>query len=150
MEEGHTMTQILFGLIAVAAGVAASLQPAANAGLAARIGLGATLVINSIIVLLGSLGFYVICGQYGSFFAADAPWGLYIGGLCGFIIILSLPFIFPKIGAAVTIALFILGQGVAALVIDHFGLLGMPKEPITLARVAGLLLVGGGLALIRA
>jgi hypothetical protein len=25
----------------------------------------------------------------------------------------------------------------------------MPKEPVTLARVAGLLLVGGGVALIR-
>jgi uncharacterized membrane protein YdcZ (DUF606 family) len=28
--------------------------------------------------------------------------------------------------------------------------MGMPQEPITLTRVVGLLLVGGGVALIRA
>ena len=67
-----------------------------------------------------------------------------------FVIILSLTFVFPKIGAAVAIALVVLGQGAAALAIDHFGLMGMPIEPLTLARVAGLLLVGGGVALIRA
>jgi len=49
----------------------------------------------------------------------------------------------------VAIALLVLGQGVAALLIDHFGLMGMPKEPITLARVAGLLLVSGGIVIMR-
>jgi transporter family-2 protein len=73
-----------------------------------------------------------------------------VGGVCGFVVLLSLAFVFPKIGAAVAIALVVLGQGGAALAIDHFGLMGMPKEPVTLVRVAGLLLVGGGMALVRA
>jgi len=144
------MTKILFALIAVVAGVAASIQAAANAGLSSRIGLGAALVVNTSIVLFGTLVFYFARSPQGSFFPFGTPWSLYVGGVCGFVIILSLAFVFPKIGAAVAIALVVLGQGAAALAIDHFGLLGMPKEPVTLARIAGLLLVGGGVALMRA
>ena len=143
------MTNILFGLIAAIAGVAGAFQAAANAGLSSRIGLGAALVVNTSIVLLGTLAFYVARGPSGSLFPSDAPWSLYVGGICGFVILLSLAFVFPKIGAALAIALVVLGQGGAALAIDHFGLLGMPKEPITLARVGGLLLVGGGVVLMR-
>jgi transporter family-2 protein len=143
------MTKILFGLIATAAGVAATFQAAANAGLSARIGLAAALVVNTSIVLAGTLLFYFARGPHGSFLATDVPWNLYVGGVCGFIVILSLTVVFPRIGAAVAIALVVLGQGAAALAIDHFGLMGMPNEPVTLVRVAGLLLVGGGVALIR-
>jgi len=141
---------ILFGLIAVGAGVAGTLQAAANAGLSARIGLGAALVVNTSIVLVGALLVFLFGGPHARFFPADAPWRLYIGGLCGFTIILSLTVVFPRIGAAVAIALMVLGQGAAALVIDHFGLLGMPAEPVTLVRVAGLLFAAGGVLLIRA
>jgi bacterial/archaeal transporter family-2 protein len=144
------MSSILFGLFAAAAGSATALQAAANAGLSARIGLGAALVLNAAIVLLGSLVFHFVRGAHGSFFPSGTPWSLYVGGVCGFFIVLSLAFVFPKIGAVIAIALVVLGQAAAALAIDHFGLMGMPRDPITLARVAGLLLVGGGVALIRA
>jgi transporter family-2 protein len=43
----------------------------------------------------------------------------------------------------------VLGQSAAALAIDHFGLLGMPKDPITLPRVAGLALLALGVSLVR-
>jgi transporter family-2 protein len=135
-------------MVREAARMAAAFQAAANAGPSSRIGLGAALVVNTSIVLLGSLALYFARASHGSFFPSGAPWSLYIGGACGFVIILSLAFVFPKIGGA--IALVVLGQGVAALAIDHFGLMGMPQEPITLTRVVGLLLVGGGVALIRA
>ena len=63
--------------------------------------------------------------------------------------ILCLAFVFPRIGAAWAIALVVLGQGIAALAIDHYGILGMPRDPVTLARVAGLTLVAAGCALVR-
>lgn len=143
------MTQIVFGVIAIAAGIAASFQSAANAGLSARIGLGAALVVNTSVVLVATIAFYLTSGRSAAFFSAGAPWYLYLGGLGGFVVILSLAFLFPKIGAALAIALLVLGQGVAALAIDHFGLLGMPQVPVTLGRIGGLLLVGGGIALLR-
>jgi bacterial/archaeal transporter family-2 protein len=142
---------LAFALMAALAGAAGTIQSAANAGLAARIGLAPALLVNTAIVLLGTLAFYFSRGPHqGAFFATGAPWTLYVGGVCGFAVILSLAFVFPKIGAAVAIALVVLGQGAAALAIDHFGWMDMPVQPITALRVAGLLLVGGGIALIRA
>jgi bacterial/archaeal transporter family-2 protein len=142
------MTRLAVAL-AVAAGIAAAFQAAANAGLSARIGLGAALVVNTSIVLAGTILLYVMLGPRGGFFPGGVPWTLYVGGLCGFVLLASLAFVFPKIGAAVAIALVVLGQGVAALAIDHYGLLGMPAEPVTLGRVAGLVLVGAGVVLLR-
>jgi len=144
------MTEILFASIAAAAGVATAFQAAANAGLSSRIGLAAALVVNTVIVLLGTLVLYLARGPHGSFFPAGVPWSFYVGGVCGLVILVSLAFVFPKIGAAVAIALVVLGQGGAALAIDHFGLMGMPRDPVTIARFAGLLLVGAGVALMRA
>lgn len=144
------MTSTSIGLVAAVAGMATAFQAAANAGLSSRIGLGAALLVNTAIVLVGTLGLYFAQGHQGRFFHSSTPWNLYLGGVYGFFIIVSLAFVFPRIGAAVAIALVVLGQGAAALAIDHFGLMGMPTEPISFSRIAGLLLVGGGIVLTRA
>jgi transporter family-2 protein len=36
-----------------------------------------------------------------------------------------------------------------ALLMDHFGALGLPREPINLGRVTGALLVVAGVVLVR-
>jgi len=141
--------KILFAALAVLAGIAAALQASANAGLSQRVGLGAALVVNTSIVLAGTLALFAARGPHASFFPAGTPWTLYIGGVCGFVLLLNLAFVFPKIGAAWAIALVVVGQSVAALVIDHYGLLGMPRDPVTVARVAGMALVAAGVALLR-
>ena len=144
------MARFLFGMVAVIAGAATAIQSAANAGLSSRIGLSGALLVNTTVVLVGTLVFYFLEGPTRSLFPAGTPWELYIGGVCGFVVILSLALVFPKIGAAVAIALVVLGQGAAALAIDHFGLLGMPQESVSLPRVAGLVLIGAGVAIMRA
>ena len=140
---------VLFAALALLAGIATTVQASANAGLSQRVGLAAALVLNTLIVLAGTLVFFVARGPHANFFPAGTPWALYIGGACGFVIILCLAFVFPKIGAAWAIALVVLGQSAAALAIDHFGLLGMPKDPITLPRFAGLALLALGVTLVR-
>jgi transporter family-2 protein len=141
--------KLLFAALAVLAGVANALQASANASLAQRVGLGAALVLNTLVVLAGTLAFFVARGPHADFFPAGTPWALYIGGACGLVVLLSLAFVFPRIGAVWAIALVVLGQGAAALAIDHFGLLGMPRDPVTLARAAGLGLVALGVVLVR-
>ena len=141
--------KLLFAALAILAGVAAAFQASANAGLSQRIGLGAALVLNTLIVLAGALVFFLARGPHANFFPAGTPWALYIGGACGFIIIACLAFVFPRIGAAWAIALVVVGQSAAALAIDHYGLLGMPKDPITISRAAGLALVALGVSLLR-
>jgi transporter family-2 protein len=141
--------KLLFALAAVGAGIATALQAAANGGLAARAGLGAALVLNTCIVLIGALGFFVASGARGTFFPADTPWFYYVGGFCGFAVILAAAFVLPRIGAGPAVALMVLGQGIAALAIDHFGMLGVPREPVSLARFAGFALIVVGVALLR-
>src|SRR5262245_29164613 len=144
------MTEIVFAGLAIAAGVAAAMQAAINAALARFTGLGRALVINTVVVLLGTIGLWAASGARVAFFPAGAPWTLYLGGLCGFVIIGSLTFVFPKIGAAYAVALMVAGQCVSALLVDHFGLLGMPRAPVTIHRVIGVALVAAGTAVVKA
>jgi len=142
-------TKLVFALLAVCAGIASSFQSAANGRLSQRIGLGATMVINTTVVLVGSLALFIARRPHTNFFPVGTPWAEYIGGVCGFVIVFSLALAFPEIGAALTVALLVLGQSVTALAVDHYGLLGMPRDPISASRFAGLALVAGGVALIR-
>jgi transporter family-2 protein len=142
--------KVALAALAIAAGAAAALQAATNAGLAKTAGLGPALVVNTVIVLIGAVGLWAALGAETTFFPAGASWTLYLGGLFGFVIIASLAFVFPKIGAAYAVALMVGGQCVAALVADHFGLLGMPRDPLTLQRVVGVALVAAGAAVMRA
>ena len=52
------------------------------------------------------------------------------------------------IGGATFIALLVAGQMIAALAIDHYGLLGFPVRPLDAWRVAGALLVVAGVFLL--
>jgi transporter family-2 protein len=141
--------KIVFGALAIAAGVAAAMQAATNAGLARSAGLGPALIVNTVVVLLGAMALWAAMGARTTFFPAGAPWTLYLGGLFGFVIIASLAFVFPRIGAAYAVALMIGGQCVAALAVDHFGLMGMPRDPLTLQRVIGVALVAAGAVVVR-
>jgi transporter family-2 protein len=143
-------TRILFAALAVAAGVAATMQAATNAGLSKVTGLGPALVVNTLIVLIGATGLWAALGAKTTFFPAGAPWTLYLGGAFGFAIIASLAFVFPKIGAAYAVALVVAGQCVAALVVDHFGLIGMPQDPVTTQRLIGVVMVAAGAVVMRA
>jgi transporter family-2 protein len=143
-----TMKIVSAGL-AIAAGAAAAMQAATNAGLSKSVGLGPALVVNTVIVLIGAIGLWAAMGAKTTFFPAGASWTLYLGGIFGFVIIASLAFVFPKIGAAYAIALMIGGQCVAALVADHFGLMGMPRDPLTIRRVIGVALVAAGAVVMR-
>jgi transporter family-2 protein len=143
------MTKLLFASLAIVAGAAAAIQSASNAGLRSHIGLGGALVVNTTVVLIATILLWLGTGANRTFFPEAAPWSLYIGGLCGFATIAALALAFPQLGAAWAIAMMVLGQGVAALVIDHFGLMGMPRDPVTATRLLGVALVAAGIVVIR-
>lgn len=142
-------TQLLFAVLAIAGGAATAIQAAANAGLKAHIGLGGALVVNTAIVLIAAIALWLATGARMTFFPPGTPVTLYLGGVCGFVIIAALALAFPHLGAAWAISMVVLGQGIAALAIDHFGLLGMPRDPLSATRVLGVALVAAGLVTMR-
>jgi len=141
--------KVLLAPLALVAGVAVAVQAAANAGLRAQAGLGPALMINTAIVLLGSVALWLGLGAEPTFFPAGASWTLYIGGVCGFVIIATMALAFPWLGAAWGVAIMVLGQCAAALVIDHYGLLGMPQDPVTARRALGAVLVALGVVVLQ-
>jgi transporter family-2 protein len=147
--EAVGVAKIVLSVIAAAAGLAAALQASANSSLARHTGIGAALVVNTSIVLSGALALWACEGAPRTFFPVATPITLYLGGIFGFVIIAAGTFVFPKIGAAHAIALMVAGQCCAALAIDHFGLLGMPRDPVTMRRVVGVGLVAAGIAVLK-
>jgi transporter family-2 protein len=144
------MTSILLSLLAMVAGLAAATQSAANAALATRAGLGAPLFISTAVVLVGTAILMHFTGGWRSLLSAvGAPPHHYLGGLCGFVIISLITLVMPRLGAALALALVVLGQSAMALAIDHFGLWGMTRAPLTVWRVAGTALLIGGVLLMR-
>jgi len=55
----------------------------------------------------------------------------------------------PKLGAAALIAVIVAGQALSSLAVDQFGWVGFEQKPITAGRIAGMALVGAGVALVR-
>jgi bacterial/archaeal transporter family-2 protein len=143
------MAPALFVLLALAAGFAATVQGAVNGGLSGRIGLGPTIQLNTIVAVVIATGLWVAQGARGGWFPAGTHWSYYIGGVCGFVIIAGLAMAFPRLGAAYAIGLVVLGQGLMALAVDHYGFWGMAREPISAGRIAGIVLLCVGVVLLK-
>lgn len=77
------------------------------------------------------------------------PWWLLTGGLLGACIVAASLFLVSKIGSGVLFALLVSGQMLAAMVMDHFGVLGLPVHHVNGQRVLGAILLLVGVALIR-
>ncbi|MDX6750191.1 DMT family transporter (plasmid) [Geminicoccaceae bacterium 1502E] len=79
----------------------------------------------------------------------QAPvWG-WTGGIIGAGVVLSALLAAPRLGAVTTVVLFIAGQLVFSLLVDHFGWFGVPVRPVDLPRLLGVLLLAAGVVLVR-
>lgn len=80
----------------------------------------------------------------------NLPWYMLGVGVFGLVLYLSLSYTIPRVGATTAIALIIVGQLVAGMVIDHFGAFGISQRPIEFSHIVGLvLLLGGAFLIIR-
>ncbi|SUM73935.1 Integral membrane protein [Staphylococcus saccharolyticus] len=55
----------------------------------------------------------------------------------------------PFLGAALTTIVTMLGQMLMGIIIVHFGLLGSPKNKITIRKIGGLICIAIGIILLR-
>jgi transporter family-2 protein len=136
--------------LATAIGGALALQAPLNSMLGRTVGgLQATIVAFTV-GLAALLAISVFAGGLGGIAnAGDAPWWALVGGgLIGALYVGSIVWTVRALGAGALTAATIAGQFALALVIDHFGWLGVERQPITLAKLAGLALLAAGTWLI--
>ena len=136
--------------LALVSGVAGSIQIAALGALGQRIGeLEAAAFAFALTALAGFLLLLVVRRGVDAYTdALAAPAWMWLGGLTGVLIVISVVVAGPRIGVLATSALLITGQLVAATAIDRFGWLGVPQVAIAWPRIAGLALLVAGTALI--
>ena len=55
-----------------------------------------------------------------------------------------------SVGLGLLVTAGYIGQGIlAALILDHFGFFGLPRQPVNLTRIVGVALVLAGAVLVR-
>ena len=77
------------------------------------------------------------------------PWWVWTGGLLGTAYVFASIVATAPLGAALTMASVVVGQTAAALLIDHFGWLGVDVHRLSAGRLAGAVLLVIGVILIR-
>ncbi|MFA9372045.1 MAG: DMT family transporter [Labilibaculum antarcticum] len=139
-------------LLALAVGCLLPVQASINAklGVFLKAPLMAALVnfmVGSFILLLVILGTRMPNNLLLA--AKEAPIYVWVGGLMGSIFVGSIIFLIPRLGAALSFGLIVCGQLVFSLILDHFGMFGVPVQPINWGRIAGVLLILVGVLVIQ-
>lgn len=142
----------LFLLVAIIAGAILPVQ----AGLNAKMGraVGDPVYASLISFVIGSLALfaYVLIAKVDFSQISQAGkenWTVWTPGLLGAFYVTSVIILVPKIGVALTFGLIVAGQLGLSLLLDHYGLLGLPVHTINWQRIVGVLLIIGGVVLIR-
>jgi bacterial/archaeal transporter family-2 protein len=141
----------LFVILALLTGVTFAVQTGINTQLRSFLGSPLQAVFVSFMVGTVMVALTLIGRREAPLFGkwAQMPWWMWLGGLCGLFIVSTNIIVVPRLGAALLVSLAIAGQLTTALVLDHYGAFGFPVHTISLARVAGALLLLAGVVLIR-
>jgi bacterial/archaeal transporter family-2 protein len=126
------------------AGALITIQAAINARLGSVLGNNMHAVLVSFVVgTVAALFYCLVEGGHAASWETvrAAPWWVWTGGLLGAVFVWTTIFAVPKVGVSVMFPIVVAGQMVAAIVVEHFGLLGSEKVPVSLPRVGGVLLV---------
>ena len=131
-----------------------------GAGLAAQVGMNATLhhglgspIIAAIVNFCVGLALLVVIALIGGSrvspgSAVSVPAWAWFGGLLGAAYVVGTTVAGPRLGAVVLLALTLAGQMLASMVVDHYGILGFPRSPVTASRLLGAVLLVAGVLLI--
>jgi transporter family-2 protein len=139
--------------VALTMGFFMAIQPVINGQLRVRMGTPAQAAMISTSVSTISLLLFVLViqrpGWPESATLTSAPWWVWTGGLLGAVYVAVSIVLVQRLGGAVAFSLVVLGQMISALVIDHVGWLGLAQHAISPGRVLGVMMVVGGVAMIR-
>lgn len=138
--------------IALGAGAVIAIQAAVNSRLGRGLGspalatlasfaTGTVLVLAYCLVLRAQLPSTVTLWRI--------PLWAWFGGALGAFYVAAVIVTTPKLGVGAMVGLTVTGQMVMALVLDHFGLLGLDRHPVSAGRLAGMAMLIAGLLLLK-
>jgi bacterial/archaeal transporter family-2 protein len=136
-------------LIMALVGGCIALQAPINAGLGKSTGSFAAATISFAVgtLLLGAI--VVLSGKAGGLGdVAHVEWYYLLGGALGAAYVFSALVLVSHIGAGGVAAATVTGQLTTSVVLDQIGFLGLDKEPISPARIVGVVLLLAGTYLI--
>lgn len=67
----------------------------------------------------------------------SVPWYALVAGALGMIVVMSMGYMIPRIGAAGALITLLAGQLLVGSLLDHFGLLGIQQRSMDLQRLIG-------------
>ena len=139
-------------VLAVLAGVAIATQQVFNGGLRHAIG---SVWWAGLVRYLGGTAF-MVAALLVTRAAVPAATSLrqvtpiqWTGGVLGGVYIILSLFALPRLGAALVLACVVVGQMIASLGFDQFGLFGVPQHPVSFVRILGALALVIGVVLIK-
>jgi len=137
-------------LLAIAVGAGLTLQVGMNG--AVGTGIGSPLLASIVNFVIGLAALVAVAVVGGARIAPGSPgtvpgWA-WLGGLFGAAYVAAITVLGPRLGAVALLALVLLGQMAAALLVDHFGIVGFEQTAVTPARLIGVALLAAGVMLI--
>ena len=146
------MQTILFALLTFGMGMIMSVYLPMNSSVSRYS--GSPYVANFTFYLVGLAASIVIFAVFGDLRAAiklkGVPPVLFLTGVMSNLVVLSTIFLIPRFGARKVFVFLLAGEVIMAIIVSHFGLLESPKDPITLRKLAGavLLILGAVISMV--
>jgi len=145
-------TQLVLIIMAIIAGAVLPLQAGLNVQLGKAVHQPIFAAFASFLV--GTLGLlaYLLVLKFDFSAVAEAKTVspiVWVAGILGAFYVAVVIVLAPRLGVALTFVLVVSGQMVVSLVLDHYGLLGLPIQKINVQRLLGVLFLVIGVLLIR-
>jgi transporter family-2 protein len=141
----------IFLALALFTGALIPIQAATNAAFSKSI--GTPIITGLMVFIIGLAGMLLFIALSRTSFPAkeqlaSAPLYGYLGGLIVATYVVMITVLVPKIGVGTAIGLIVTGQIICAVIIDHFGLFNTVVRTVSPTRIAGMLLMIGGVYLV--
>lgn len=146
-----TPETLRYAAIMLAAGIGIPVLASLNAQLGARIAspAAAAMILFVVAFSCAVLTTLLTTGFRPLAVAPVQPKHLFLAGLFVAFYVISITTVAPKFGVGNAVFFVLIGQMIAAGLIDHFGLFGAALKPMTLPRITGIGLMMAGVALIQ-
>lgn len=135
-------------LLVVISGAAVGMQAPIAGEMSPRVGSMATAFIIHLTGMLLSGVLLVMRGYEQLHNWRKLDWYMWIIGGVGVALYLSFAYAIPRLGAATTLVMLLIGQLCSGMLVDHLGLFNLPIQHINIWRIIGLILLIAGSYLI--